>query len=219
MNKSEYRRLFQACHRLDDGPDYRMNNYALNVINTALDFQSRAETVNSAMQHYRDNVGYRSHRKLKELVDSYPNTKTGNMGLASHLWDNQMWTRSKFLRVLLREFEQRGIRGQKSLTRWLADADFREDVEGQFKSRYRSEGKIGYHGMGIALFHWLCLRCGIDTIKPDVHVLTFVEKAIGRRASPKECVEALKKVATEQHRKCYRLDAAIWHLQRDIESQ
>lgn len=219
MNKSEYRRLFSACHRLDDGPDYRMNNYALNVINTALDFQLLVETVDSAMQNYSDKVGYKSHRKLKELVDSYPNTKKGNMSLASHLWNNQMWTRAKFLRVLLREFELRGIRGQKSLTRWLADADFRKDVKRQFKSRHRSKGKTGYHGIGIALFHWLCLRCGIDTIKPDVHVLKFVERAIGRRASPEECVETLTRIAREQHRKCYRLDAAIWHLQRATGSQ
>ena len=215
MNETEYKRLFQACRRLDDGPDYRMENYALNVTNTAIDFMARVETVNAAMQYYVDNVGYKSHRKLKELVDSYPNTKKGNMDLASRLWNNNMWTRAKFMRVLLGEFELRGIRGQKSLTRWLADADFEEDVKGQFKSRHRSEGKTGYHSMGFALFNWLCLRCGIDTIKPDVHVLDFVEEAIGRRPTPRECVESLTKIASQQNRQCYSLDSAIWHLRHD----
>ena len=211
MNDAEYKRLFQACRRLDDGPDYRMNNYALNVINTALDFMSRVETVNSAMRYYRENVGYKSHKKLKELVDSFPNTKRGNMALASHLWSNNMWTRAKFLRVLLKEFEDRGIRGQKSLSRWLADADFNKDIKGKIKSPD--------HSIGIALFHWLCLRCGIDTIKPDVHVLNFVEGIIGRRTMPQECVESLTEIARQQNRKCYRLDAAIWHLQRDSKNQ
>ena len=211
MNDAEYKRLFQACRRLDDGPDYRMTNYALNVINTALDFMSRVETVNSAMRYYRENVGYQSHKKLKELVDSFPNTKRGNMALASHLWSNNMWTRAKFLRVLLKEFEDRGIRGQKSLSRWFTDADFNKDIKGKFKSPD--------HSIGIALFHWLCLRCGIDTIKPDVHVLNFVEGIIGRRTTPQECVEALTEIARQQNRKCYRLDAAIWHLQRDSKNQ
>ena len=215
MNDAEYDTLYQACLHLDDGPDYRMNNYALNVINTALDFMSRVETVNSAMQYYSDNVGYKSHRKLKELIDSYPNTKTGNMALASYLWNNNMWTRAKFLRVLLNEFEQRGIRGQKSLTRWLADADFEEDIKGQFKSRYRNQGRAGYHSLGFALFNWLCLRCGIDTIKPDVHVINFVEEAIGRTPTSRECVESLTKIASEQNRQCYSLDSAIWHWRHD----
>lgn len=214
MKDAEYDALYEACLHLDDGPDYRINNYALNVINTALDFMSHVETVNSAMQYYMDNVGYKSHIKLKELVDSYPNTKTGNMALASHLWDNQMWTRAKFLRVLLREFEQRGVRGQKSLTRWLAGADFKEDIEGQFISRHRSKGKTRYHSIGIKLFHWLCLRCGIDTVAPDVWILKFVSSTIGRKASPEESVQALVSIAKTQGRKAYRLDAAIWNAQR-----
>ena len=207
MNEAEYKRLFKECRRLDDGPDYRENNYALNMINTALDFMAHVEAVNIAMRYYKKNVGYKSHRKLKELVDSFPNTKKGNMALASHLWSNNMWTRAKFLRVLLKEFEKRGIRGQKSLTRWLADANFEHDIKGKFKSRD--------HSMGIAIFHWLCLRCGIDTIKPDVHVLNFVKKVIGRKPTPQECVESLTRIANQQRRKCYSLDSAIWHRQRD----
>ena len=207
MNQEDYNALFEACLQLDDGPDYRMNNYALNVINIALDFQSRVETVNSAMIYYENHVGYRSHRKLKKLVESFPNTKRGHQRLARRLWSNNMWTRAEFLRVLLEEFDIRGIRGQKSLTRWLTNADFKRDVKGQFKSEH--------HSVGIALFHWLCLRCGIDTIKPDVHILDFVESVIGRRAKPDECIAALVEIAREQHRECCRLDSAIWHLQRD----
>lgn len=207
MNEAEYRRLFKECRRLDDGPDYRENNYALNMINTALDFMAHVEAVNAAMRYYKNNVGYKSHRKLKELVDSFPNTKKGNMALASCLWSNNSWTRAEFLRVLLEEFDKRGIRGQKSLGRWLADADFAHDIKGKFKSRH--------HSMGIAIFHWLCLRCGIDTIKPDVHVMNFVEDVIGRKPTPQECIEALTRIANQQSRECYSLDSAIWHRQRD----
>ena len=57
MNDKEYRALYKACRQLDDGPDYRMSNYALNLINTALDFIFNAEDVNKAMRHYRENIG------------------------------------------------------------------------------------------------------------------------------------------------------------------
>ena len=207
MNTTEYRALYRACRRLDDGPDYRMNNYALNLINSALDFMSNVKTVNKAMCHYQENIGYSSHRKLKSIVNQFPNTERGNKRLAQYLWSNNMWTRAEFLRELIQQFEIRGIRGQQSLTRWLRNADFERDIRGQFKTEH--------HSMALALFHWLCLRCGIDTIKPDLHVINFVSDAIGRRASAEESVKALTRVAKEQDRKAYLLDSAIWHYQRD----
>lgn len=207
MNAKEYRALFRACHRLDDGPDYRMHNYALNLINTALDFMANVNTVNNAMCHYQQNIGYSSHRKLKNIVNQFPNTERGNKRLAQYLWSNNMWTRAEFLRELIHQFELRRIRGQKSLTQWLRNADFERDIRGQFRTEH--------HSIGLALFHWLCLRCGIDTIKPDVHVINFVSDAIGRQTSAEESVKALTKVAKEQDRRASLLDSAIWHYQRD----
>ena len=207
MNNREYNTLYRACNLLEDGPDHRSDNYALNIIDVAINFQTNNKAVKAARKHYNDKVRYKSHKKLKDVVDSFPDTKRGNKRLASHLWSNDMWTRTEFLRVLLEEFDQRGIRGQKSLKKWLTNAEFKRDVKGQFKSKH--------HSMGIALFHWLCLRCGIETIKPDVHVLNFVEKHIGRRPQPEECIEALVTIAQQQRRECCRLDSAIWHLRRD----
>ena len=208
MNDTEYADLYAACHKLDDGPDYRMNNYALNLINTVLDFQLPVNAVNAAMCFYQKNIGYSSHRGLRSVVDYFPNTSRGNKQLSSCLWDNNMWTRAKFLRVLLDEFEARDIRGQQSLTRWLENAEFEQDVKGQFRS--------SHHSMGIAIFHWLCLRCGIDTIKPDTRILQFVATAIGRRAYPQESLEALVRIAHEQGRKARLLDSAIWNAQGNL---
>ena len=209
MNDKEYRALYRACCRLADGPDYRMDNYALNLINTALDFRANVNTVNRAMRHYQENIGYSSHGRLQGIVDQFPNTERGNKRLARYLWSNKMWTRAAFLRMLIHQFEIRGIRGQKSLTRWLRKADFERDIRGRFKT--------GHHSIGPALFHWLCLRCGIDTIKPDVHVIRFVSDAIGRQASAEESVQDLTRIAEEQGRKAYLLDSGIWHYQRDGE--
>ena len=209
MNDAEYTDLYKACQQLDDGPDYQMNNYALNIINIVLNFQLHVTAVKTATCFYQNNIGYNSHRGLRSVVDCFPNTNRGNKHLASCLWDNNMWTRAKFLRVFLDEFEARGIRGQVSLRRWLENADFERDVKGQFKSTH--------HSMGIAIFHWLCLRCGIDTIKPDTWVLQFVATAIGRRASPKESLEALVRIAQGQGREARLLDSAIWNAQRKRE--
>lgn len=210
MNAVEHQALYRACRKLDDGPDYRNSVYAENLILTVLDFQMNVIAVNRALNHYRRKVGYRSHSALKNVVDGFPNTKRGNEKLASYLWSNNMWTRAKFLRILLDEFAARGIRGQKSLKRWLESADFDRDVKHQFRLSSPKN-----HSVGFALFHWLCLRCGIDTIKPDVHILNFVENAIGRRPTPMEAVRDLMRIAKRQSRKGYRLDSAIWHAQRD----
>lgn len=207
MQSSEYKKLYLSCEQLYDGPDYRMSNYALNLINTAIDFQMNVVAVNKAMEYYSENIGFSSHRGLKKEVQRFLNTEKGNKSLSLHLWANNMWTRAEFLRVLIKEFEKRGITGQKSLERWLRKADFERDIKGQFRSTH--------HSMGFALFHWLCLRCGIDTIKPDLHIINFVSNSIGRKASPNESVEALMKVSKEQNRKAHLLDAAIWHYQRD----
>ena len=68
--------------------------------------------------------------------------------------------------------------------------------------------------MGIALFKWLQLRVGVDTVKPDVHILNFISKAVGRKVSPADAVIDLELVARKLKRKAARLDAAIWHYQR-----
>lgn len=207
MKNIEYKKLYSECERLADGPDYRMSNYALNVINTALDFQQNVVSVNKAMNYYDANMGYRSHRGLKGIISEFPNSERGNRRLSQELWSNNMWTRAQFMRVLLNEFETRGIKGQRSLEKWLRTADFDRDVKGQFRSEH--------HSMGFAIFHWLCLRCGIETIKPDTHILNFVSNSIGRKVRGPEAVDLLMKVSNQQHRKPYLLDAAIWHHQRD----
>ena len=207
VNKKEYKMLRRACKRLKDGPDYRMYHYALILINTVLDFQNRVEVVGKAQKYYMKNIGYESHRDMKREVERFPDTKKGNKKLAKRLWSTKMWTRAEFLRMLIREFGNRGIRDRKSLKRWLRKADFERDVQGQFRTEH--------HSVGPAIFHWICLRCGIDTVKPDTHILKFVSVCIGRRSDAKEAVEALTRIAGEQGRKARLLDSAIWHFQRD----
>ena len=114
--------------------------------------------------------------------------------------------RAGFLRVLLSGFEQRGIVDQKTFHDWVEKADFERDVKGQFRFENFS---IGYAG-----FRWLQIRCGIKTVKPNVHITRFIERIIKRTVSPEEAVDGLIQVAKLSNRKANRLDAAIWLFER-----
>ncbi len=146
---------------------------------------------------------YRTHKKIKSLVETFKTTKKGNLALANYLWNNNHWSRTKFLRMLIEEFENRGIKGQKSLRKWISEADFDTDIKGQFKT--------DEHSIGIALFQWLRLRLGVDTVKPDVHIVNFISNAVGRKVTQQEALDSLLEVAQKTNRKASLLDAAIWH--------
>ena len=122
------------------------------------------------------------------------------------MWGNKHWTRAKFLRVLVREFEKRDIRNERSLKKWATAAEFDRDVKGQFRA--------GRHGIGPVLFNWLKIRVGVNTIKADTHVQKFVNNAIGRLPSNNEIVQSLEAVAERLGWQAARLDSAIWDFQR-----
>ncbi|MCX7256486.1 MAG: hypothetical protein NTZ64_07035 [Polaromonas sp.] len=207
LSKEEMKSLLTACKELGSGPDYTCDDYIQNIMNMALDFQMNSKVVGASVDYFNETHGAKSHRKLRSLVNSFQNTKEGNIDLAIYLWNYKHWTRAKFLRKILDFFESHGIRGQRSLNRWVLAADFERDVQGQIKTEE--------HSIGFALFHWMRLRHGVNTVKPDVHVLKFVENAIGRRPSNQEAVDGLTSAAKSLRRKASRLDAAIWHFQRD----
>jgi len=206
LSKSELSRLKKACSKLENGAHYRFYNYVENIMNTALDFQMKYEVARDAIDYFIDNHNINSHGKLKSFLEEYPNTKSGNIKLANLMWNNNHWTRAKFLRKLLECFEERGIKGQKSLEKWVRNADFETDVKGQFKTNE--------HSIGYALFHWLQIKCGVNTVKPDVHILNYVSRNVGRRVGQEEAVESIKVVAKKLKKKAYWIDAAIWNLER-----
>ncbi|MBA2490534.1 MAG: hypothetical protein H0V34_02125 [Gammaproteobacteria bacterium] len=91
--------LTEACRSLPVRKSFEVtNNYVLNMLSMALDFQLRQRTVDAAFAHFKQNHRYRSHRRLRDLAESFDNTKKGNLGLARTLWNNNMWTRAQFLR-------------------------------------------------------------------------------------------------------------------------
>ncbi len=58
------------------------------------------------------------------------------------------------------------------------------------------------------------MRAGVETVKPDVHVLRFVGGAIGRAVAETEAVVALEAVAARMNVPARLLDWSIWEIQR-----
>ena len=144
----------------------------------------------------------RTHRQLKDALLRFPETKEGNIDAARFLWNYRLWTRVQQLRGLLDYFENRGVMTQEELRRWARQSDFKRDFERKVP------------GLAFAVYKWLVMRQGVETVKPDVHVRRFVTTAFGRSVTDMEIVHLLENVAKELSRKAYELDSSIWESQR-----
>jgi hypothetical protein len=60
------------------------------------------------------------------------------------------------------------------------------------------------------VYQALVMRQGVDTVKPDVHVHRFVERAVGRHLRDVEVVEVVTAAARDLGWKAAELDWAIW---------
>jgi hypothetical protein len=180
--------LLAACRRLPPAEnDYRIDDFVCNLLLTVLDFQMQTVAVERAMAHFKgsrwDEV--RSGEDLQLLFERFPDDQPGNTALAGYLWGYRLWTRARMLRDLTRYFATRSVRTQAELHEWARSSEFTRDFAGQVK------------GLGPAVYNWLVMRQGVETIKPDVHVMRFVARVLGRPTSPDQAVNTLKAVAGE----------------------
>ena len=83
------------------------------------------------------------------------------------------------LRDLRAFFRDVGVVDQPSLKAWAEASTFKDDFQGKVR------------GLGIAVYHWLVMRQGVDTVKPDVHVRRFAEAAVGRPLKDEDVVEVV----------------------------
>jgi hypothetical protein len=105
------------------------------------------------------------------------------------------------LRDLVAYFHSVGVANQEQLREWAKKTTF-ADFEGRVR------------GLGRAVYQWLVMRQGIDTIKPDVHVHRFVASVLGRQLRDADLVEVVTKAAHRLSRPAMRLDWAIWEAGR-----
>ena len=69
-------------------------------------------------------------------------------------------------------------------------------------------------GLGPAVYQWLVMRQGVDTVKPDVHLRRFAESAAGRPLNDDDVIDVMTKAAQRLGIKAYELDWRIWEASR-----
>jgi hypothetical protein len=183
---------------------YIETDYILNLMETVLDYQTNTKAVVRALEHYKEHHWdeLRTREDLRALFVQYPENKEGNIALAEHLWGYKMWTRAQQLRDLVVFFRRAGVVDQPTLKEWAFNSSFKNDFEGEVK------------GLGHAVYNWLIMRQGVDTVKPDVHVRRFAEQAAGRPLSDQDVVDVVTAAAHQLGMKAYKLDWAIWEASR-----
>lgn len=183
---------------------YLEDDFVMNLLATVVDYQMRTTTVERALAYFRANRWdkVRTLADLEALFGRFANDKDGNTALAQHLWGYKLWTRAEELRALTAFFVRCGVTDQQRLRAWAARTSFETDFEGKVK------------GLGPAIYNWLVMRQGVDTVKPDVHVRRFAERAVGRHLTDTEVVAVVTSAAHELGQRAYELDWAIWESQR-----
>ena len=179
---------------------YLETDFIMNLLETVLDYQMNTKAVVRALQHFRDNRWHevRTLDDLDSVMAGFDADKAGNTDLAQWLWGYNLWTRAHQLRDLAVYVRSIGVVNQVALRRWAQQADFKRDFEGRI------------FGLGIAVFQWLVMRQGVETVKPDVHVRRFAESAVGRSLTDQEVVEVVTRAAEVLGVKAYELDWRIW---------
>lgn len=181
-------------------------DYLQQVLETPLNFQMRVEVVVKALEHFRKQVqtqhGIHTYQDLVQALGQFADTDEDNKACANWLFGNNHWTRVALLRRFLEFLGQQQLTDLAGLTSWAEQAVYERDFKGKVK------------GMGRAVFNWLLLRLGVQTIKPDVWVLNFGQRILGQRIPDVQLIEALMDIAPLVGRTPIHIDRTLWHHER-----
>ena len=181
-------------------------DYVIDVMQTVLDFHMQAPVVNDALDYFREHVqsqhGIDTHAKLQAVLDKFADTVDGNTEASRLLWNNAHWTRIELLRRLLTFLASINVTDQPALHVWANQADFERDFKGKVK------------GLGVAVYQWLLIRCGVSTIKPDIWVINFAKRVIGRKLSEANLVEVFTNISPLVGEQLDAIDITIWHFEK-----
>jgi hypothetical protein len=201
INEDDVEKLASAAGVLAPSTSvYLEEDFVMNLLETVLDYMLQTEVVVKALKHFRENR-WNEVRKLddlEQLMGRFPEDQAGNTALAQHLWGYNFWTRAQQLRELARYFRRIGVADQERLKQWALTSTFKNDFEGRVK------------GLGPAVYQWLVMRQGVDTVKPDVHVRRFAEAAVGRKLNDQDVIELTTRAAARIGVKAFELDWRIW---------
>jgi hypothetical protein len=162
--------------------------------------------VGKAISHFSNEVqaqhGIHTHAQLAECLARFPDTPEGNAEASLFLWNNRHWKRAGYLRGLMAFLASVGVTDQPGLHAWVKTAQFERDFQGKVP------------GLGLAVFHWLLIRCGVSTIKPDVWIQAFGLRILDKRPPDKVLVELFQELAPLVGESMVTIDKTIWSFER-----
>jgi hypothetical protein len=207
LTPDEQVRLNEECSRVPMTENtYIAMDFVSTLLDTVIDYQQHTTTVRNAIRHFNENRwdDVRSMADLKSVLAGFSDDRAGDTDLALHLWGYKFWRRARELRGLVAFVDGLGIDSIEQLRLWAERSTFR-DFEGKVK------------GLGPVVYQWLVMRLGVETVKPDVHIMRFVERAVGRKISESEAVSGLVAAAQYIECKANELDWSIWEYERSGE--
>ena len=166
LSDVEFHAFVGRCRQLPAASgSYLENDYITNLFLTVLDFRMRGRVIVRAMDHFRNNRWdeIRTLDHLQSLLSHRPDDRRGNTDVALYLGGNRLWTRTTLLRKLAAYFRSIGVISQDALNQWARTSDYERDFKGKIP------------GMAFAIYKWLLMRQGVETVKPDVHLIAFRE--------------------------------------------
>jgi hypothetical protein len=137
---------------------------------------------------------------LQELLDQYPQVG----GFCSERLNYNDIRREKTLRGVVEHLlaVQAGHTGESEWERLQAWA----------ASVHPSDHKIvAVRGFGLSGFQYMRMLLGVQTTKPDVHVIRFVSKAVGHKVNDVAALTLLEDAAEKAGLPLREVDGAIWN--------
>jgi hypothetical protein len=179
-------------------------DYVTNLLVTVLELRMRDVVVDRAIRYYQANRWdeIRTLDDLERVLTRFPDDPDGRRAAATYLWGYLYGERVGWLCGLVRWVRQEGITDQDELEAWAYGSDYDRDFAGKVK------------GLGIAAYCSLLMRLGVDTVKPDVWVHTFVRRVVGRDLNDADLIREITDSARRVGRSARELDGAIWESER-----
>jgi hypothetical protein len=211
LNEGERALLDRACTAVPPpakppaiGTDSDYPDFITNLLLTVLDLRLKNQIVNKAMQFYWhshwDEI--RTFDDLKRMLAVFPDDAEGNRAAAKYLWGYLYGDRLRWLRGLVDWADKNDLVDQGHLKEWAYASDYDRDFAGQI------------NGLGPAAYCWLLMRLGVDTVKPDSWLHTFLRRAVGRDLEDMDLVAEVRSSAHRVGRQAREVDAGIWENER-----
>jgi hypothetical protein len=206
LDERELKKLEARCRTVPiTENEYVATDFVEALLETVMDYQNSTTTVQRAGKYFEAHVWdeIRTLDDLERVLTRFPTDKDGDDALAQYLWGYHHWRRARELRGLVVYFRERDITDLDSLRAW-ATTSTEKDFVGHIK------------GLGPTVYQGLVMRVGVETVKPDIHILRFVGGAIGHPVNERDAVSSLEEVAQRLGVSPRTLDWSLWEYQRAL---